>query len=173
MTNHQLIDTLVNHNDDLIDYISHRFGDRQFAQDVVQETCIRILQTSASLDEIHTPIALLRKICMRVAIDFYRKDKTFHDWIDICEEPQDWIDNVNNQLTQPELITAKQQRTQILLKAIETLPIHCRAVFILTQLYHQSQHQVAEQLQLSRGMVARYLAQAFKLIQPVVLDQDE
>ncbi|WP_262381673.1 hypothetical protein [Acinetobacter guerrae] len=35
---HHLIDVLIAENDRLVDYISYRFGDRQFAQEVVQET---------------------------------------------------------------------------------------------------------------------------------------
>ncbi|OUY06380.1 RNA polymerase sigma factor [Acinetobacter populi] len=173
MKNNPLIEALVTYHDDLVDYISYRFGDRQFAQEVVQETCIRVLQTTIQSDEIQSPMAFLRTICLRVAIDFYRKEKHVHEWMDFCQEPQDYVELHQKTLTSPELQFAKQQREQILLQTIQQLPENCRDIFILTQLYHYSQHEVAEHLNLSRGMVARYLAKAFKIMLPILLVHDE
>ncbi|KAA8732464.1 RNA polymerase sigma factor [Acinetobacter qingfengensis] len=173
MANNSLIDTLVIHNDELVNYISYRFGDRQFAQEVVQETCIRVLQKTIQPEDIQSPMAFLRTVCMRVAIDCYRKEKSVNEWLDFCEIPQEIEISHYRRLTFPELQFAKQQREQILLKTIQQLPDSCRDVFILTQLYHYSQYEVAQQLQLSRGMVARYLAKAFKLMQPIILTHDE
>lgn len=159
--------------DDLVNYISYRFGDRQFAQEVVQEACIRILKKTIQSDEIQSPMAFLRTICLRVAIDFYRKEKHNQEWVDSLQESQDYARSHGNMLTSPELQFVKKQREQILLKTIQQLPENCRDIFILTQLHHYPQHEVAEQLNLSRSMVARYLAKAFKIMLPVLLVHDE
>ncbi|KAF7276699.1 hypothetical protein GWI33_009908 [Rhynchophorus ferrugineus] len=172
MTNRLLLDVLVQKNDELVDYISYRFGDRQFAQDIVQETCIRVLQTANPLQQIHSPIAFLKTICLRAAIDAYRKEKHINDWVDICDDWSTFSLESNKGLTQPELLVAKQQRTQLLLDAIQQLPLCYRDVFILTQLYHYPQHEVAEQLNISRGMVARHLAKALKIIQPIIVHEE-
>jgi RNA polymerase sigma factor (sigma-70 family) len=169
MNNYQLIDDLVVHRDELVDFISGRFGDRQFAQEVVQETCLRVLQKHFPLAEIDCPIAMLYTISLRVAIDFYRKEKNGKARVEFCEEPQQFLRCDDNPLTAIELSIAKQQREQILYAAIQQLPDSCRDVFILTQLYHYTQQQVAEQLKLSRGMVARYLAKALQMMLPFIL----
>ena len=75
---HVLIDVLVQQNDELVDYISYRFGDRQFAKEVVQETCLRVLQAPSRIDEIQSPIALLKKMSLCVAVDHYRKEKSLN-----------------------------------------------------------------------------------------------
>jgi RNA polymerase sigma factor (sigma-70 family) len=168
MNNYQLIDALVVHRDELVDFISGRFGDRQFAQEVVQETCLRVLQKPVS-EDIRSPMAFLYTMSLRVAIDFYRKEKNVKDWVEFCDQPQNIWAAQQRGLTTTELCFAKQQREQILYAAIQQLPDSCRDVFILTQLYHYSQQQVAEQLKLSRGMVARYLAKALQMMLPCIL----
>ena len=169
MTNHTLIDALVLNNEKIVDFISGRFGDRQFAQDVVQETCIRVLQKPVEKEEIRNPMAFLYTMSLRVAIDFYRKEKHQTDWVDLVADVQQADLPYAPKLTTTELKVAKQQREQRLLDAIQQLPDHCRGIFILTQLYHYSQQEVAEQLNLSRGMVARHLAKALKLMLPILL----
>lgn len=169
MSNHSLIDALVIHNEKIIDFISGRFGDRQFAQDVVQETCIRVLQRPVGEDDVRNPMAFLYTMSLRVAIDCYRKEKHLMDWVDLLNHDQPV--NLPNiaKLTNTELKVAQQQREQLLLNAIQTLPDNCRGIFILTQLYHYSQHEVAAKLKISRGMVARHLAKALKLMLPIIL----
>lgn len=162
-----LIDTLINENDRLVNYISYQFGDRQFAQEVVQETSLRVLQHVHNLSDIHLPLAFLKKMCMHVAIDFYRKDQITNkiiNTINITTSEQ----HLAPILTLPELAVAKKQREQVILKAIYQLPPCCQDVFILVHLYDFSQKEISDQLNISRGMVARHLARAYRDLLPIL-----
>ncbi|MBJ9983855.1 RNA polymerase sigma factor [Acinetobacter sp. S40] len=166
---HHLIEVLVAENDRLVDYISYRFGDRQFAQEVVQETSLRVLQQAHTLEEVHLPLAFLKKMSMHVAIDFYRKEQIRKKIIDTDVTLTEIEQPLAPELTSPELAVAKTQREQIILKAIYQLPPCCQDIFILAQLYHFSQQQISNQLNISRGMVARHLARAYRDLLPVLL----
>lgn len=146
---HHLIDILIAENDRLVDNISYRFGDRQFAQEVVQETSLRVLQHAYTLDEVHLPLAFLKQMSMYVAIDFYRKEQSRRQIIDTNATLTEIVQNPTLELTSPELAVAKTQQEQIILKAIYQLPPCCQDVFILAQLYHFSQQQISSQLNIS------------------------
>lgn len=168
-----LVDILVTHNDELVDYISGRFGNRAFAYDVVQETCVRILQKPVDEAEILSPIAFLKTMSFNIAINYYRQEKTTKQWIDFLDDlPECDTVQLQNKMTLPELEVAKQQREQQILAAIKILPEVSHDVFVMTQLYHLSQIEVAEKLNISRGMVTRHLARALKDILPVLIDTD-
>lgn len=164
-----LIDTLINENDRLVDYISYQFGNRQFAQEVVQETSLRVLQQVNTFADVHLPFAFLKKMSMHVAIDFYRKEQVIKKIIDTEVSITDLEQHLALKLTSPELAVAKSQHEQIILKAIYQLPPCCQDIFILAHLYHFSQQEISVQLNISRGMVARHLARAYRDLLPVLL----
>lgn len=168
-----LVDVLVTHNDELVDYISQRFGNRAFAYEVIQETCVYLLEKQIDATEIRSPVAFLKTMSFNIAINYYRQEKTTRQWIDFLDAPPEYHENdIPCKMTLPELDVARQQREQQILRAIMTLPEVCQDVFIMTQLYHLSQIEVAERLDISRGMVTRHLARALKYILPVLTDTD-
>lgn len=167
-----LIDTLVTHNDELVDYISQRFGSRSFAYEVLQETCVHLLQKPLDESQIRSPIAFLKTMSFNIAINYYRQEKNTRQWIDFLDVPPEYNEYehvLREKMTLPELEVAKQQREQHLLHVINTLSEVCQDVFIMTQLYHLQQTEVARLLNISRGMVTRHLAHALKQILPVAL----
>lgn len=165
----RLIQVLIAENDQLVDYISRRFGDRQFAQEVIQDVCLQVLQQAHIPHDIRIPLAFLRKISLNTAVDFYRKEQTLQK--NICFDPnwQDQQQQSSMSLTMQELAVAKQQHEKVILQAIDQLPECCRDVFILAQIHHYSQQHIADALNISRGMVARHLARAYQDILPILL----
>lgn len=169
----KMINVLVIHHDELVNYINARFGNRNFAMEVVQETCLRLLsKNSDDFDQVTAPLPLLKRISMHLAIDLYRRDQLIGQYFDNTVELSDLIEGIQpEQFTLPELSLAKHQYGQLLIKAIKDLPTVCQDVFILTQLYHFSQNEAAEQLGITRGMVAKHLTRALHGLIPALFDE--
>ncbi|MGA8884660.1 MAG: sigma factor [Acinetobacter sp.] len=82
--------SLVQHYDELVDYISLKVGSRKIASDAVQETYLRVLQRPEQFLNLMHPIAFLKKVSINIALDHLRKDKNYgrhfealeHDEID-------------------------------------------------------------------------------------------
>lgn len=173
-TQQQLIHLLVSNHDELVSYVAARFGNQQFACDIVQETCLRLLQKdSQALEQVVSPLALLKRISLHLAIDQYRRDKHFGQHIELCAELPDELPEYSGseQFSLPELSLAREQYQQVLINEIRALPAVCQDVFILTQLYHMSQVDVAAQLGISRGMVIKHLSRALSQLTPVLFHE--
>lgn len=171
----KMIDVLILHHDELVNYINVRFKNRNFAMEVIQETCLRLLtKKSDDFDHVTAPLPLLKRISMHLAIDLYRRDQLIGQYFDHTAEFSDLVEEVEpEKFTLPELSLAKYQYEKMLLEAIKALPTVCQDVFILTQLYHLTQVETAEQLGISRGMVVRHLGRALQDLIPALFKQDE
>lgn len=170
-----LLQAIVTHYDELIAYLNRRFNDRAFTQEVVHEVCLKVLKTPEYEHTIHTPLAFLRHLALHTAIDRYRSERTHAAAVCITDLPLDELgdgDDGAAGLTLPELAVARKQRERALLDAIREMPPRCQEVFILSHLYHMPQTDVAAQLHISRGMVARHLARALDDIAPVLHNHD-
>ncbi|MGJ7516765.1 RNA polymerase sigma factor [Pseudomonas baetica] len=75
-----LINTLVRHYDELVDHVRRRFGDRGFAREVVHDVCVQLLEKREK-DNVHTPLALLRKISHDQAVSRYRSERRRQAWV--------------------------------------------------------------------------------------------
>lgn len=167
-----LLQALTRHYEELVDGLRRRFGDRAFAREVVHEVCLRLLERPPE-EPVRTPAAFLRHVSHHLAIDRWRSDATRNALIDACAEPPEAAASAPAlALSEPELALAWQQRQARLLATVRALPERSREVFILTQLYHLPQAEVAAHLDISRGMVARHLARALQDVLPLLLAQD-
>jgi RNA polymerase sigma factor (sigma-70 family) len=169
----KIIQLLVTHHDELVAYISQRFSSRSFADEVVQETCLRLLsKPTDDFEQWSTPLVLLKRISLHLAIDLYRKQQLSQRYVDRSLDCSDWIETaVEHSLTTPELDLAKQQYAQHLIQHIQALPAVCQDVFILTQLHHLSHIETAKQMGMSRAMVAKHLLRAMQYLLPVLFEQ--
>ena len=85
-----LLSTLVRHYDELVDHVRRRFGDRGFAREVVHDVCVQLLEKREK-DNVHTPLALLRKISHDQAVTRYRSERRSQAWLIEMPEPLDAI----------------------------------------------------------------------------------
>ncbi|WP_242411504.1 MULTISPECIES: RNA polymerase sigma factor [unclassified Burkholderia] len=159
-----LIGTLVKHYDDLVNHVRHRFGDRAFARDVVQDVCVQLLQRPPD-ERIHTPLAFLRHLSIHRAIDRWRGEEARATHVDLTglAAPDIRSDDVDG-----EQVLTYQQTVRELERIIDDLPARCREVFILHKLHELSQDEVAAELRISRNMVAKHLARAMVALAPVL-----
>lgn len=85
-----LLSTLVRHYDELVDHVRRRFGDRGFAREVVHDVCVQLLEKREK-DNVHTPLALLRKISHDQAVNRYRSERRSQAWLIEMPEPLDAV----------------------------------------------------------------------------------
>jgi RNA polymerase sigma factor (sigma-70 family) len=166
-----LLAALVRHYDQLVAHVCRhiaRFGgDATAAPDVVHDLCLQLLEAPPA-DTVHTPLAFLRQIATRRAIDRHRGEAGRAAWQlamdDSCAaalaEPQSLA-------LDPAQLLAGRQQIRRLAAAIERLPPRCRAVFVMHKIHQLPQAEVALRLgvslkaveaQLRRGMLACRLA---------------
>ncbi len=170
-SNNQLLQVLMSNYAELLSFIRTRFGDKQFAQEVMQETCLHVLEKKqTSLDQVISPLALLKTISLQLAIDLYRRSKRVDEYFDKDINLLE-LDDHYQLLTGPELSIAQYQFEEKIMAAIQALPPVCQDVFILMQFYHMSQVEIAEQMGISRSMVVKHLARALKVLIPVLFHE--
>lgn len=156
---------LVQYYDELVDYISLKIGNRQIANDVVQETYLRVFQRPEQFADLIQPIAFLKKVSINIAFDFLKKDKSYNKYFACLDDKQsDFIDVCSRtmEISEQELSVARAQYTQIILKTISALPPACQDVFLLVQFYGMTQVEVAKQMGISRTMVIKHFTRALQ-----------
>ncbi|VWC68788.1 RNA polymerase sigma factor [Burkholderia lata] len=159
-----LIAAFIKHYEELVNHVRHRFGDRAFACDVVQDVGVQLLQRPPG-EPVHTPLAFLRHLSIHRAIDRWRGDELHASrmepaGVDVPDLRSDDIDG--------EQALSYRQTVQELERAINALPARCREVFILHKLHDLSQEEVAAQLRISRNMVAKHMARAMTDLTPIL-----
>ncbi|AXV71449.1 RNA polymerase sigma factor [Ralstonia pseudosolanacearum] len=156
-----LMTAFVDHYEELVDHVRHRFGDRAFARDVVQDVCVQLLHRPPA-EPICTPLAFLRHLSIHRAIDRWRSDETYAAYAEQAGQVAPDTDDVDG-----ERVVASRQAVHQVEQAIGGLPARCREVFILHKLHDLSQDEVAVRLCISRNMVAKHLARAMLAMDPI------
>lgn len=117
------------------------------AQDVTQETLIRLWRRSETLANADEAEALGLTICHNLAIDTFRREGRDHDNLD-----DDQINLADTALSPLETISRNQQR-QLLLKQINTLPDRQKCVLQLRDIEGLSYKKIADALNMSEEQV--------------------
>ncbi|MDP8568342.1 RNA polymerase sigma factor [Methylophilus aquaticus] len=154
----QLVITLVYHYDELVGYVKRRFGDHHFAQDVVHDVCLELMERPP-LSKVHTPMAFLRKLSRNRAIDRYRQYQTQQAHLTILQQTA-----VHSHQMDGERVLHFVQRLEALKQIIEALPSRQRQVFLLHKLHEMPQQEIADELGISRNMVTQHFSKAMTAI---------
>ncbi|MCX4188159.1 RNA polymerase sigma factor [Methylophaga sp. OBS4] len=141
--------------DDLKAFIARRFGCALLADDVVQETWLRV-QRISPLQTIKQPRAYLFRIASNLATDQLRSEQSRRHYISDEPVPESLVSDMPS----PETVLDYQQRLIILQQAIEELPPRCREVFLLHKFKNMSHTEIAKQLNISRNMVEKHVIRA-------------
>lgn len=160
-----LLAALLEHYDVLKEQLRRRFGDRDLAADVMQDLSVRVLENHAHADaDLRTPAYLLKHMGHQLAIDRYRSDASRSRLIVATDTPPERaaVD------AGPEAQAISAQTGAALLAAVQALPERCREAFILVRLYDMPQADAAKTLGISRGMVARHVANAQQALKPIL-----
>lgn len=163
-------DDLLYYYDELVDYINAKLNNRRVAIDVVHETYLRVLQKPEQFVHLASPISFLRTVSLNIALDYARKDSTYQKYFEELEPESFSVPVGLDGYTEQEFSVLKQQYGQLIYDRIEMLPPACRDVYLLVQFHGLSQVDVAEQLEISRTMVATHLTRALHSLLPLFTD---
>lgn len=147
-----LLSTLVRHYDELVDHVRRRFGDRGFAREVVHDVCVQLLEKREK-DNVHTPLALLRKISHDQAVNRYRSERRSQAWLIEMPEPLDAVCPAPSPTRQYE----SARELELLTQAISQLPERCQMVFVMHKIHELPQAEVAARMGISLKTVEKHL----------------
>lgn len=148
----------VLHYRELLNFCARALKDRDAAADVVQEAYARLLASARPGETVQDSRALLFRIVRNLMVDQHRREQTRPE--QAIEGLPEYDEPRAPQALQPEERYALTQYLLALLKTIEALPPRCREVFILNRFDGLSHQEIADQLGISRNMVAQHVIRA-------------
>lgn len=145
------------HDSSLKGFLRNSFPAVRDVEDVVQESYLRIWKVRA-VEPVRSAKAFLFTIAQHVALDFLRRERRSPiqavanlSGLEVVEDRPAVVDGIG-----------RNEKIQILIKAIDALPGRCREVVILRKLKLIPQREVAELLGISEKGVENQLARGLE-----------
>ncbi|MFT4193459.1 RNA polymerase sigma factor [Ottowia sp.] len=151
-----LLAALLRHYEELVAHVRRgpvaRWGDRGMAREVVHDVCAELI-ASPPAQPPRTPLAFLRTVCTRRAIDRCRQEARHAFWVDSVER----LPEVPDPAGDPAHILLGRQRLALLADAIHALPPRQRDVFVMHRIHGVAQQDIARHLGISLKTVEKHL----------------
>jgi len=153
LTHNQIAQLFQEHEKALSQFLTYRVQCPETAQDLCQETYLRLLRANA-LSHDENLGGFLFRIADRLAINYLKWQKLpGNNGVPLDE-------NLVCTNHQPDELTALRQQCEILLHAINSLPRKYRDVFLLRKIDELSYADIALKLGISEKTVQRHLVKA-------------
>ncbi|MGV6473174.1 RNA polymerase sigma factor [Azotobacter vinelandii] len=151
----RLLSAFIEHRDALLGYLRQRFGSPSLAEDLVQETWLRLARHTPERDIVN-PRAYLFRIATNLGTDHLRHQNM---GVEIQAEDEE-IAQVPAQVVDPAREVQSHDDLERLLEIIDNLPPRCREIFILCRVEGLSHAQIAERLNISKSTVVSQMVKA-------------
>lgn len=146
--------TIIGANlDGLRQHLRARLASEHDAEDLAQEACLKLLQAWRKGNDIENPRAYLRTIAQHLLYHHYTKQSKSNIVNDID------VDTVYADAPSLEDWTGDAQRAEHLNRALRELSPKCQRALLLRWREGLKVSEIAAAMNLSRGMVKKYLAQ--------------
>jgi len=160
-----LLARLVQHYEELVGYVCRAAGAfqndrhqvRDTAREAVHEVCLQLLKGEQGGEEVKVPLAFLRTLSKRRAIDNLRQEKGWRQLATSFDEHPELQHLCAGQVSEPEYRHAMRQQLMLLAQSIDSLPPRCRDVFVLHKIHEWPQAEVARHLGISLKTVEKHL----------------
>jgi len=153
----ELEELLRKHNDELINFVYARVGNRAEARDIVQEAYCKIFRLGDSTVISHLR-AYLYETAGNLAKDWLRR-RVVRDTFAREETLR-----ANREAASPEHIWLVREELQALANAVERLPPKCRRAFILVRYHDKSFEEVGIHLGIKTGSARRLVERAIEYL---------
>ncbi len=138
MNKHQLISNYYSlHRAELLAYASTRLGDSDEAEDLVQNTFLRILTSDMLVTEQTLP-ALVFTICRNLVTDYYRHRASRHEY-------EHYIQGSNNGGMSMESVFYAADIVEAMERGMNHIPEHCRNIYRMHILGGMRVSEISEQ----------------------------
>lgn len=143
------------HHSALVAWLMPRIRVPEDAQDIAQETYLRMMKYEQATD-VHSPLALLHRIAMNVAHDLDRHQRVRHytQHVDVDELA------MTDDSPSLERVLDSQENYRLVCQAIESLTPRCRQVFLLSRVNCLSYPDIAVACGISVKMVEKHISHA-------------
>lgn len=158
MTSPALTPVLIEHYDELVDYVHRRFASHDFAHDVIHEVCLQLLSHPPQ-DHILTPLAYLRQMSLHRALDWCRSQSRRQTQDSGQEALASYCHHEDGAA-----LLAFQQQLEALVRIIEDLPARQRQCFLLNRVHGMEHEAIAEAIGISRSAVSHHVGAAIRQI---------
>jgi RNA polymerase sigma-70 factor (ECF subfamily) len=148
----------------LYNFILRTVGEDMLAEDVFQETFMRLAQKAHTFQPRAKAITWIYRIAYNLSIDALRRTKRLRDYEEISEELPDI------QRMPYEIVLQNQQRI-LLQDALNQLSAPHRAVILLAVIEERSQQEIAEMTGVPVGTVKSRLHYALKRLEKILRTQ--
>lgn len=149
----------------LFSYIKTYTKNDSNAEDIIQETFIRLWENKESINVDASILAFLHKIAYNIFIDTYRKGKRNQSLLDALS-----YEAITESIEEEEGIT-RIKKVQMVKKSIEELPPRCREIFKMSKYEGLKYIEIAEALNLSIKTVEVQMSKAFSYIRQQVKEE--
>ena len=137
----------------LVQHLKRKLASIEEAEDLAQEACLKLLQTSKNGSNIQNPRAYLYRIAHHLLYHHYKRQSKWHMAGDTD------VDAVSTDDATLDDWTSYAQRAEYLNKALRELSPKCQRTMLLRWRDELRVADVADEMNLSRSMVKKYLAQ--------------
>ena len=142
---------------ELVGYFSRTLNDAELAQDVVQETYLRISAMGERAHDVSEPRAFLYQTAKRIVIDEWRKQKHI---VRVNLHEVDFVGYVDEE---PLELLLSHQRMALLHTVINTLPTRCQEAFKLHKFDGHSHKEIALMMGISVNAVEKHIIRALQV----------
>lgn len=147
-----LLDAFHEHRERVYQYLRRRLGNEADAQDLAQETYLRLLRVARST-LVRDPRAYLYRVARNLVYEQSGKMPPASSWADDSE-----LHALEHPQPSPDAEAERAERLKLLERAVAELSPKCQAVVLLFCRDGLNQREIADRLELSKSMVQRYLA---------------
>lgn len=148
---------VLRHRPALVRYFMRHLQSREDAEDLAQDTLVRLAQKFPKAD-IANIEAYLFRIASNLLRDRYRRDRSHHagEHIPFDNVPDGGI----GEAPSTEHVYEDRERLQVFLQALDALPPRCRQVFLLQRYEGLTYSAIAKRLQISVSGVEKHMMRA-------------
>ena len=155
---------------ELLNFLSHRVGNRELACDLVQESYARVY-AAAGARPVNEPRALLYATARNLVIDHHRRTAVRD--MGVTEQAIDLDDAMGPDAMQPEVVLSGRQRLAALEAALQSLPPRPREAFVLYKIDGLSRSEVAQAMGITIRTVESHLEVAMRACMKCAHDLDQ
>lgn len=147
-------------------FLTKKVGNLADAEDLAQETLIKMMEVKNSGTVVHYPQAFMFRVASNLAYDMLRHNmrtsRIFEDRNEtsLQEIPYD----IDSGELNPEILCQNRELSERIVGLISTLPPKCQNAFQLTKIEGRTYPEAATEMKLSISTIEKYLSRALNLI---------